>query len=538
MIITNGVVYTMDPQFAITEAIAIDGNRIIAIGTNEVIHKYKSENTIVIDAQGKMILPGLIDGHGHFLGLGNSLRSLDLRGTQSWTEILDSVKARVERTPKGQWINGRGWHQEKWTSTPENNVNGYPLHDELSAISPNHPIVLRHASGHALMANAKAMEICGINAEMGQPDGGEMIMTSDGMLSGVFIENAMERVTDVYKSIQEMRTSEEKLKDLNEIIHLAAHECHKYGITSFCDAGTTVSTIQQLEILSLKTQIPVRLWIMFYDEPQAIDEFMVNRKETNPEFLTVGGIKGYMDGALGSYGAWLLDPYADKPDDFGQNVMTPEKITTYSKIAKKHNIQMCTHAIGDRANREVLDIYERILDGDKNKRWRIEHAQHLTPIDIPRFSQIGVIAAMQPIHCTSDAPFVPKRLGDERAESGAYVWRDLINHGALIGSGTDVPVEPLDPYSNLYAAVTRKSSIEDIPFYPIQSMTRQEALKSLTINNAYAAFQDKEKGSIEAGKLADIIILDRDLMHCSEEEILDTQVLMTILDGKIVYKKE
>ena len=540
LILYNGNFFTADSSQTRVTALAIAGDRILALGADEAIKKLAGQGTQLLDLQGAFAMPGFIEGHGHFNGLGRSLQNLNLIQTRSWAEVTGLVAEKVKNAQPGEWIEGRGWHQEKWTTPAGATVNGYPYHHDLSAVSPNNPVILYHASGHGLMANAKAMELAGISRESADLPGGRIVRDAKGNLTGVFEENAMLFIEKPFSAWQNQRSEAEKVAAFEKTTLLAAQECLTKGITSFQDAGTGFWELEQYRRMAEAGQLPVRLWAMA-SQPQAHDiPKLANYPQTglgNGHF-TCRSVKCYFDGALGSYGAWLLAPYNDKPGFTGQNTTPLDSIVQVAKACKQYGLQLCVHAIGDRANREVLNVAESVQNGANDLRWRIEHAQHIDPQDIPRFAQLGVVASMQAIHCTSDAPFVVKRLGEERARTGAYAWRSLLDSGAHLANGTDAPVEDVDPLPCLYATVTRKRADTGLEFFPEQKMTREEALLSYSLWNAWAAFEEKEKGSLSPGKYADIVVLSKDLLHCSPEEILQTQVLKTIVGGKVKYEKQ
>jgi len=461
---------------------------------------------------------------------------LDLTKARSWDEIAALVAAAAKTTPPGEWIVGRGWHQDKWDKVPDPNVNGLPLHNALSKAAPQNPVLLGHASGHSSLANAKAMELSGITRQTPDPPGGQIIRDASGNAIGTFLETAQ----GLIRVRAPKRTPEETLALERRKIELASQECLKNGITSFEDAGSSFRTIDLFKNMAESGALPIRLYVMISESNNSLAARGAAYRMIGAagNHLTVRSIKRLMDGALGSRGAWLLEPYADLPGSTGLNTEPIPAFKAAAKFAIENSFQLCTHAIGDRANRETLDAYEQAFQAHPDKkdlRWRVEHAQHLNAADIPRFGRLGVIAAMQAIHCTSDGPWVLKRLGAERAAEGAYVWRKLMASGAVISNGTDVPVEAIDPMACFYAAVTRKMK-DGTAFFPDQKMTREEALRSYTINGAYAAFEESLKGSLTPGKLADITVLSRDILTCPEEEIRTTRVLFTIVGGKVLYK--
>ncbi len=540
LILYNGQIFTADSAQLYATAIAMKGDTILYVGDDATARSLAGADTELLDLQGAFAMPGFIEGHGHFLGLGQSLQIVNLGGANTWAEVVERVAQQVNSTPPGQWIEGRGWHQEKWTEPLARAVNGYPYHDELSARTPEHPVVLRHASGHALMANVKAMELAGISRETPDPVGGRIVRDASGKLTGVFEENAMELITRPLAAWKNLRSEEEKRAALERTAALAAEACLRNGITSFQDAGSSFWEIKEMRRLAESGQLPVRLWVMVAqpsaaDLPRLAELPLLN---AGRGFLTVRAVKAYLDGALGSYGAWLLQPYADKPGHTGQNVTPLDTLRRIAEACRQHGLQLCVHAIGDRANRELLDLYEAIVGPDKDLRWRVEHAQHLDPEDIPRFGALGVIASVQAVHCTSDAPFVVKRLGVERARTGAYPWRQLLDTGAHLANGTDTPVEDINPLACIYAAVTRKRPDTGEAFFPEHAMTRQEALLSYTLWNAYAAFEEQEKGSLTPGKRADVVVLSENLLECPPERILKAKVLHTIVAGRRAWSAQ
>lgn len=541
LVLLGGHVVTVDSANPEAQAVAVRGDRIVAVGTDAEVRRHVGENTRVIDLGGRLAIPGFIEGHGHFTGLGESKTILDLTTANSWDDIVAMVADAAAKGKPGEWIRGRGWHQEKWERVPEPNVDGVPLHHQLSRVSPNNPVQLGHASGHASFVNARALQLARIDRNTPNPAGGEIVKDAKGEPTGLLRETA-QRLTSRAVSLAPERSPEEAEAHFRRIVQLAAAEALSNGVTSFHDAGSSFATIDRLKALADRGELPLRLYVMVRresndDMDQRLPEYRLIGYGNN--FLTVRSIKRQIDGALGPHGAWLLEPYVDLPSSRGLTLEPPEDIARTADIAIKHGFQVNTHAIGDRANREVLDIYERTFaahPGKTDLRWRIEHAQHVHPDDVPRFAKLGVIASMQGIHATSDGPWVIKRLGSERAKSGAYVWRSLLEAGTVVTNGTDVPVEKISPIESFYASVTRKMS-DGQTFYPEQRMTREEALWSYTRANAYAAFEEDVKGSITRGKLADIVVLSADIMRVPEEEIPAARVDLTILGGRVRYQR-
>ncbi len=494
--------------------------------------EWKMDNlTERIDAGGQFLMPGFIEGHGHFSGLGSSLRNLNFLRSRTWDEIVAMVAERAEETPEGDWITGRGWHQEKWDKPHDHSIGGYPIHDELSRMTQQNPVVLRHASGHALFANDKAMELAGVSRETPDPRGGRILRDEVGDPTGVFEERAMDLITDAYQNFVQTMTPESRKEEWLAGIRAAQEECLRNGITSFQDAGTKFREVDWYKELDASDSLRLNLWVMLRHSYDEMNGHMQGLPHYGDRF-ECSAIKSELDGALGSYGAWLLEPYFDNPGFTGQNTTEMATVDSIAQLAWANNMQLCVHAIGDRANRETLDLMANYVEPGDDRRWRIEHAQHIDPSDIPRFAELGVIAAMQGIHCTSDALFAETRLGTERARLGAYPWRSLLDAGAVVTNGTDVPVEDVNPIESYYASVTRRRADGKATFFPEQSMTREEALHSYTGAAAYSAFQEDERGTLEPGMQADFVILSNNLLNCADEEILGTRVLSTYVEGR------
>lgn len=543
LVLRGGRVATVDPAIGQAEAVAIAGAQILAVGSNADIAAYIGEGTEVVELDGRFVMPGFIEGHGHFMSLGRSKQILDLNSVRNWDEVVNMVAVAVDQAEPGEWIFGRGWHQDKWDSVPEDAVEGVPVNATLSAVSPDNPVLLGHASGHAAFANDAALAAAGVGNDTPDPAGGTIVRDADGKATGLLRETAQRLLNDAVETYEARLTPEETEQQMREQVFLAGQEALAHGVTSFHDAGASFETIDFFKELEAEGALPVRLYVMVRRQSNEEMDAMLPKYRMVAEgndFLTVRSIKRQIDGALGAHGAWLLEPYTDLPGTAGLVLEPVEEIEATADVAIRHGFQVNTHAIGDRANRETLDIYQRAferagVDG-KPLRWRIEHAQHIDPADVPRFAGLGVIAAMQGIHCTSDGPWVPTRLGEERTRLTSYPWRDLIDSGAVIGNGTDVPVEPIDAIASYYASVSRMTS-DGTRFHPQQVMTRQEALESYTIHNAYAAFEEDIKGSLTPGKLADIVVLSEDLLTVAEERIPETRVDMTILGGAVVYRR-
>ena len=546
LVLRNGRIVTLDDRAPEAQALAARGGRIVAVGTTADLARYVGPNTQVIDLNGQFAMPGFIEGHGHFTGIGEGKLNLDLMNTKSWDEIVHMVAEAVEKAKPGQWIVGRGWHQEKWTSTPAPNVEGFPTHESLDKVAPNNPVVLTHASGHASFVNAKAMELSNITKDTANPRGGEVLKDKDGNPTGLLRESASGLVRN--GAGEPTPTAADADARARRVLELADKEAISKGITSFQDAGSGFDVINRVKSMIDQGRMNVRLWMMIRSSNASLRQNLPVARTIGygNNMLTVRAIKVTSDGALGSRGAWLLEPYADLPENVpagtsrtGLPSAAVASLPETAQIAVDQNMQLCVHAIGDRANREVLNIYEdafkKNAKNGKELRWRMEHAQHLSAADIPRFGQLGVIASMQGIHCTSDAIFVLQRLGEKRAEEGAYVWQKLMKSGALVTNGTDAPVEDVDPIASYYATVTRKLADGRV-FYGDQKMSRIEGLRSYTINNAIAAFEEDLKGSLTVGKLADVTVLTKDITTVPDDQIRTAKVAYTIVGGKVVYK--
>ncbi|MFC3879138.1 amidohydrolase [Algoriphagus namhaensis] len=541
LIFTNGIIYTVDENNPKTEAVAVKDGLILGVGTTEEMLAHTGDNTEVIDLQGKTMTPGLIESHAHLMGIGYNKLELDLMYVKTYDELVEKVGEAVAKAKPGDWITGRGWHQDKWIEKPDNMVKGFQTNDKLNEVSKDNPVFLRHASGHASFANDKALEMAGITnltgERPGEVEGGEIIVDDFGNPTGVLTERASGLVARLVPA--------ETPERAEEALTLALQELVEKGITSFHDAGSGQDVIDLVQKFKDEGKLTVRQYIMLTGrQPELLEEWYKRGPmiDSTDHMLTVRSIKLNCDGALGPRGAWLLEDYYDRPGHRGHETLPMEVVTEVSEKALPLGFQVCSHAIGDRANQEILDRYEAAFTknpGATDHRFRIEHAQHIHPDDIPRFGQLGVIAAMQAIHLSSDRPWAIDRLGEKRIIDGAYVWQKLMKSGAVIANGTDAPVEPVDPLPSFYASVTRKT-LEGLPeegYEADQKMTRAEALKSYTLDGSYAEFEEDFKGSIEVGKAADFTIFDKDIMEVPEQEILTTQVMMTVVAGKVVYKK-
>ena len=543
LVLRGGKVATVDPALGTAQAIAVTGYTITAVGSDDEIAAYIGPDTEVIDLDGRLAIPGFIEGHGHYLSLGRARQILDLTTVKNWDEVVSMVSVAADQAAPGEWIFGRGWHQDKWDRVPEDAVDGVPRNDTLNAVSPDNPVLLGHASGHAAFANDAALQAAGIDDDTADPAGGTIVRTPEGKATGLLRETAQRLVNDKADEYMAQLTDEQQEALLRERVRLAGEEALRHGVTSFHDAGADFETIDFFRTLETEGTLPVRLYVMVRRQSNEEMAELLPRYRMVAEgndFLTVRSIKRQIDGALGAHGAWLLEPYEDLPGSPGLVLEPVEEIERTAEIAVQHGFQVNTHAIGDRANRETLDLYERVwdrLDVDGSAlRWRVEHAQHIHPDDVPRFGQLGVIAAMQGIHCTSDGPWIPSRLGEERTRITSYPWRHLIETGAVIGNGSDVPVEPINAIASYYASVTRVMNNGEV-FHPEHVMTREEALASYTINNAFAAFEEDLKGSLTPGKLADIVVLSQDILSVPDAAIPATEVDLTFVGGELRYAR-
>ncbi len=522
-------IYTLDPQRPRAEALAVAAGRILAVGSQAQVERYRGPATQVIDLHGATVLPGLIDSHAHMAGLGSyALGRLDLHEARSFDDVVAAVRQRVAKAEPGEWILGGRWDHESWPG------RRLPTHARLSEVSPRNPVWLTRIDGHAGIANAAAMKLAGITRDTPDPPGGDIVRDERGEPTGVLLDNAMSLIE---------RVIDEPPADFERLVLEAQRICLSVGLTGVHDAGVSPAEIEVYRRLEAEGKLKLRIYAMVNGQ-QAIEYFRAHEPYRG-KHLVVRSCKLYADGAMGSRGAWLLEPYADRPvndqgrPNVGLNVMEPEFIAQVAADAAKRGYQVCTHAIGDRANREVLDIYARALRGREGSdhRWRIEHVQLVAANDIPRFGRLGVIASMQPTHCTSDMRWLYARIGRERAR-GAYAWAKLLRSGAVLALGSDFPVESPNPFYGLYAAITRQDRTGRPPggFQPEDRLTRTEALRGFTLGAAYAAFEEDRLGSLTPGKFADFVVIDRDVMTCDASRIVETRVLRTVIGGETVYQ--
>ncbi len=529
----NGNVYTVNDSAPRAEAIAIKGDRILFVGGNEEAKRFSGPTTHTVDLKGKTVLPGLTDSHYHILGVGERLTHLNLDQAKRKEVFLARIKEKGKETEPGHWVTGRGWIETFWKPPV------FPTRQDLDRVAPNNPVFLTRADGHGAVVNSKALEIAGIDSKTPDPFGGEILRDKkSGEALGMLLDNAMELVE---KKIPPP-TPEENARALV----LGAKRSLEVGWCEIQNAGSQLPEFELLQKLYREKKLKLRIYNAVYGPGPAADRLLEDGPivDAYGNRFTTRTIKVVFDGSLGSRSAALLQPYSDA-ETSGFLTEKEENLRPMLKEALRRGIQVETHAIGDRANRTILDLYEEafksIPPNDrkvKDPRWRVEHAQILSPTDIPRFTKLGVIASMQPSHAISDLFFAPRRLGEKRLE-GAYAWQSLLKSGAIIAAGSDAPVERGEPMIEFYAAVARKSQdgFAGPGWHAEQAVTREQALKMLTRWPAYAAFQEKEKGSIEAGKLADLTILSDDIMQIPEPDILRTHCLMTVVGGEIVYDR-
>lgn len=543
LVLRDAAIATLDPLQPEAQALAIRDGRILAVGSDESISHYIGQQTKVLDLHGAFVTPGFIEGHGHLLDTGESLMQLNVGKAANWDEVVAMVKAAAAKARPGEWIVGFGWLESKWNRVPQPNVLGLPLPASLNAASPHNPVLLTTASYHGVYANALALKLAGITNQTPDPPGGSIVHDTQGRAIGMLRDTAADPVYAAHgKYLAGLPTAEREARR-EKVLQLAVHNEISKGITTFVDQGEDFETIDWLKQQAAKG-LPLRLYVnVGVEDVASLDKHLASYRTigfANGHFTVRGVGEDVSDGALGTRSAWFLKPYSDAPGITGKNVTPMGDLAQIARIAARDGFQVSIHAIGDRANREVLDMYQKIFEEDPAAhalRWRIEHAQHLDPADIPRFAQMGVIASMQSIHTCSDAPMVSQRIGEQRAKEGAYVWKTLIDSGAIVLDGTDTPVEDTNPIPGFYCGVTRAYDHGRKTFFPDQAKTRMQELASYTWNNAYAIFEDHELGSLTPGKLADIDVFSGNLLTMPANDILRTRVLYTIVDGKVVYQR-
>ena len=521
LVVKNAKIYTVDAKNPRATAIAVRNGKIAAVGND--LKALEGPKTRILDAKGATIVPGLIDSHGHLEGLGSSLEILDLRGFTSGAEIAAKVKAAAAKAAPGEWIVGRGWDQNLWVNKQ------FPTTDSLTQAAPKNPVALTRIDGHATWANRAALDAADINQNTKDPAGGRIIRDAQGKPAGVLVDTA--------QNLVRRKIPAASPEQVHRQLARALEECARLGLTSVHDAGVGNAEIAAYHSLLAEGKMPIRVYAMLANEPALVATWLARGPEIG-DFLTIRSIKAYADGALGSRGAALLSPYADEKSASGLMITGKDAIENVAVKAAARGFQVNTHAIGDRGNHETLDAYASALKGPNDKRFRVEHAQVIAPEDFVKFQKYSIIASMQPTHATSDMAWAGDRLGPERVK-GAYAWQTLIKLGVHLASGSDFPVELANPLDGFYAAITRQDK-QGHPaggWFPDQRLTREEALRSFTLEGAYAAFEEATKGSLEAGKLADFVMLSADIMAIPAPEILRTHVTLTVVGGKIVHQQ-
>ncbi|MEP7377699.1 MAG: amidohydrolase [Chitinophagaceae bacterium] len=520
LLVYNATIYTVDSAFSMAEAIVIKDGKISAVGKLAELEKlYEPEQKM--DAAGKFIYPGFVDAHAHFVSYGSGLQTANLVGTNSWEEIIEKLKIFAAENKDG-WLIGRGWDQNDWA------VKDFPGNEILNALFPDRPVILTRIDGHAAIVNQKALDAAGIKP--GYTMTGGDIEVKNGKLTGILIDNAIDLVSSKIP-VQTKEQFAEALKD-------AEKNCFAVGLTSIDDCGLGFEAVERIRAMQAKGELKMRLYVMLSDEKSNYD-YLEKTGVIKTDHLNVRGFKVYGDGALGSRGACLLQPYSDKPGHYGFLLSKPEHFDSVANWISQRGFQMCTHAIGDSGNRTILNVYAKYLKGKNDLRWRIEHAQVINQSDFNLFGENSIIPSVQPTHATSDMYWAADRLGKERVK-GAYAYKQLSRQNGWIPLGTDFPVEDISPFKTFYAAVVRKDAKgwPDSGYQIENALTREEALRGMTIWAAKSNFEEKEKGSLELGKFADFIILDKDIMKVPDAELLQIGVLKTYLGGEKVYENK
>ena len=526
LIVLNANIYTVDSAVPRAQALAVKDGRFVLVGSNAEVEAIAGPQTERLEAAGQTIIPGMIDAHAHLPNLGRLLRTVNLKGTESYEEVIALVKGRADLVPTGTWILGRGWDQNKWAD------ENFPTHQALSAAVPRHPVYLDRVDGHAALANQMAMRRAGLDRQTQDPPGGKIIRDADGWPTGTLIDEARLLVAAVIPPVSNQQ--------LMGQIKAGMQDANRWGLTGIHDAGVGADTVEFYEELAAQGQLTLRFYVMVEAGSPGLVELLGYgpRIGMGNQMVWTRAIKVSADGAMGSRGAALLRDYTDDPGNRGLMLADYDSVLTIARLALENGFQLNVHAIGDRANRSVLDAYQEALSEypDLDHRFRIEHAQLLAPDDIPRFAELGVIPSMQGSHQTGDMYWVADRLGQQRVES-AYAWRSLRDTGVIIPNGSDFPVESVNPLISFGAFVTRQDA-DGWPnggWFPQQRLDREDALKSITIWPAYAAFMEDDVGSISPGKLADFVVLDRDIMTVPAYDILGTRVKRTVVGGRTVY---
>lgn len=520
LLVLNGTIYTVDSSFSTAEAMVIKDGKILETGTSkEISDNYNAKETV--DASGKFIYPGFIDAHAHFVGYAANIQTVDLFGTNSWSECLQRINdfTKTRNVQPGEWIQGRGWDQNDW------NTKEYPNNDSLNVLFPNNPVVLTRIDGHAAIASDKALQLAGVTAQT-KMIGGD-VEVSNGKPTGILIDNAVDLVTAKIPAV----AIEKQIESLKE----AERNCFAKGLTTIDDCGLSYQNILLIDSLQKAGVLQMRIYAMLSDHPDNY-KFLEERGKIKTDRLNMRSMKVYADGALGSRGACLLNPYHDRPGHVGFLLSNKEHFDSVATMLDATDFQMCTHAIGDSGNRVVLNAYAKVLKPGNDKRWRIEHAQVVNANDFAAFKQYNVVPSVQPTHATSDMYWAGQRLGAER-EKGAYAYKQLMQQNGWIPLGTDFPVEDIDPLKTFLAAVFRKDAKgwPEAGYQMENALSREETIRGMTIWAAKSNFEEQEKGSLEKGKFADFIMLDKDLMKVNEKEVLGVKVLSTYLNGRKAF---
>jgi predicted amidohydrolase YtcJ len=526
LLLQHGVFYPVQPPGRVEGSLAVQGGRIVYLGPDAGAERFRGPRTRVVDLAGRTVTPGLIDAHSHLLGLGRALSEVDLTAAPTYDEVIRRVREAAARVPKGTWVFGRGWDQNLWPGQQ------FPTHEALSAAVPDHPVWLSRVDGHAALVNARALQLLGIDDAVKDPAGGRFLRDAAGRPSGVLVDNAMDMVGG--------RLPGATRAEYERWLRAGARHCLTYGLTTVTDMGADAGAIEAYRSLRQAGELPLRAAVFLTDNPALLDEWFRRGPEIDPEArLVIRGVKLYADGALGSRGAALLEPYSDDPGNIGLLVTPGDHMEDVARRALAAGFQVGIHAIGDRGSLVALDAMEKALGGPRPAaRFRLEHTQVVRVQDLERMARLGIIASMQPTHATSDMPWADERLGERRLER-AYAWRKVLADGGRLALGSDFPVESADPRLGLYAAVTRQD-LKGNPaggWLPEERLTREEALRGFTLDAAWSLFLEKEVGSLEVGKRADLVVFARDIMTVPEAEIPRVEVDMTLVDGRVVHER-